>query len=184
MTAFEIADASLRLAARRAYEWGRLQGALGRGAAAAVVATPSLLVCSHTPWGAACLAGFALVVAAGRMRGGALEDGTRAGALAGILPCLLPAVLRAIDPALCIMLSERGPWICGVGGAAAGIVLGLRGRGHLAGGLPFWSGALAALAFPASLGCIPAGAAGFLGLAAGLAAGGVPALVSRRAVSG
>ena len=183
MTAFEIAGPSLRLAARRAYEWGRLQGALGRGAVAAAVATPSLLVCSHTSWGAACLAGFALVVAAGRMRGGDLEAGTRAGALAGILPCLLPAVLQAIDPELCIMFSERGPWICGIGGAAAGVVLGLSGRGHLAGRLRFWAGAAAALAFPASLGCIPAGAAGFMGLAIGLAAGGVPALVSRKALA-
>lgn len=179
MIASEIAHAPLWRAARRAYERGRLQGALRRGALAAAVATPSFLVCGQSSWAAACLLGFGLVVAAGRMRGEGYDDGARAGALAGILPCLLPAAVRLLDPALCVLLSERGPWLCGVGGAAAGVVLGLRGR--RLGSLPFWSTALAALAFPASLGCMPMGVAGFLGLAAGLIAGGVPALVSRRA---
>jgi hypothetical protein len=179
MTVSDLAEAPLRLAARRAYEWGRLEGALWRGACAAALATPSFLACNQTSWAAACLAGFALVVAAGRMRGEGYGDGARAGALAGILPCLLPASIRIIDPSLCALLFERGPWICGIGGVAAGIVLGLRGR--RAHGLPFWSSALAALVFPASLGCLPAGAVGFLGLAIGLIAGGVPALASRRA---
>ncbi|MEP6995199.1 MAG: hypothetical protein ABI968_11805 [Acidobacteriota bacterium] len=180
MAVSELVRAPLILAARRAYEWGRLQGALWRGAGAALVATPSFLACNHGSWAAVCLAGFALVVAAGRMRGEGYEDGTRAGAFAGILPCLLPAAIQVIDPGLCVLLSERGPWICGIGGVAAGIILGL--RACRANGVPFWAGALAALAFPASLGCLPAGAIGFLGLAIGLIAGGVPALASRRAL--
>lgn len=179
MAASDFADASLRLAARRAYELGRLNGALWRGAAAGALAAPSFLVCGQTAWAAVCLAGFALVVAAGRTRGGGYESGTRAGAVAGILPCLLPAALRVIDPSLCVMLSSRGPWICGLGGLAAGAVLMWRGRHSF--GLPFWASAFAALAFPASLGCLPAGAVGFLGLAIGLAAGAVPALAARRA---
>lgn len=182
MIVSDVAEAPLRLAARRAYEQGRLQGALWRGAFAAALATPSFLACNQTPWGALCLGGFALVVAASRMRGEGYEDGARAGALAGILPCLLPATIRVVDPSLCILLFERGPWICGIGGVAAGIVLGLRGR--RAEGVPFWSAALAALAFPASLGCLPAGAIGFLGLTIGLIAGGVPALASRKALVG
>jgi hypothetical protein len=181
MTVSELAAAPLRLAARRAYEFGRLQGALWRGSAAAVLAMPSFLVCNQTSWAGVCLAGFALVVAGGRMRGEGYETGTRAGALAGILPCLLPAAIRLVDPSFCVLLSAQGPWICGIGGAAAGVVLGLRGRA--AGGLPFWSSALAALAFPASLGCLPAGAIGFLGLTIGLIAGGVPALATRRTVT-
>ena len=84
------------------------------------------------------------------------------------------------DPSLCTLLSEHGPWICGIGGAAAGIVLGLRGRSTA--DLPFWSTALAALVLPASLGCIPAGTIGFVALAVGLIAGAVPALASRRAL--
>ncbi len=179
MAASDFADVSLRLTARRAYEGGRLNGALWRGAVAAGLATPSFLACSQTAWAGVCLVGFALVVAAGRMRGQSYEAGTRAGALAGILPCLLPAALRVIDPTLCVMLSSRGPWICGIGGVAAGAVLMWRGRRSR--GLPFWGSAFAALAFPAALGCLPAGAVGLVGLAIGLLAGGAPALVSRRA---
>ena len=90
-------------------------------------------------------------------------------------------MLRVLDPALCVMLSSRGPWICGVGGVAAGVVLGLRGRA--ASEASFWASALAAMAFPASLGCLPAGELGFLGLAIGLIAGGAPALAARRAAA-
>ena len=179
MTASEVFDTSLKLAARRAYERGRLQGALLRGAAAAILATPGFLICNQTPWAAVCLAGFALVVAAGRVRGEGYEQGARAGALAGILPCLLPAAVRAFDPDLCALLLSRGPWLCAIGGAAAGVILGLRSRA--AHGLPFWSSALAALAFAAAIGCIPVGAIGFAGLALGVIAGGAPVLASRKA---
>jgi len=178
MSVSEIASVALRGAARRAYEIGRLQGALKRGLLVAAAATPSFLACGQSPWAGACLAGFGLVVAAGWLRGQSYADGVRAGAAAGILPCLLPAALRAIDPTLCVMLSERGPWICGIGGVAAGIVLGLSGRSRR---VTFWAAAFVALAFPASLGCLPAGEFGFVGLAIGLIGGGAPALTARRA---
>jgi hypothetical protein len=180
MTASDVFEMSLKVAARRAYERGRLEGALLRGAAAALLAIPGFLVCNQSPWAAVCLAGFLLVVVAGRVRGEGYEVGSRAGALAGILPCLLPASIRAIDPQLCMLLVSNGLWICGIGGAAAGVVLGLRSRS--AHGLPFWASALAALGFAASIGCIPAGAIGFAGLALGVIAGGAPVLATRRAV--
>ncbi len=179
MAVSELSEATLKLAAWRAYERGRVEGAVLRGAAAAILAMPGFLFCNQTLLAAVCLAGFALVVAAGRIRGEGYEEGTRAGALAGVLPCLLPAAVRAFDPDLCVLLSSRGPWLCGIGGVAAGVILALRGRA--AHGQPFWSGALAALAFAASLGCIPAGAMGFGGLALGVIAGGTPVLVSRKA---
>ena len=181
MSVSELTAAPLRLAARRAYEWGRLQGALWRGAVAAAVATPSFLACGQSQWAGVCLAGFGLVVAAGRMRGEGYEDGVRAGALAGILPCLLPAAIRVFDPTLCVLLSRQGPWLCGIGGVAAGVVLFVRGR--RASSLPFWASAAAALGFPAALGCLPAGAVGFLGLALGLIAAGAPALATRWAAA-
>ena len=179
MAVSELSQVSLKLAARRAYERGRLAGAFWRGAAMAAIAMPGFFVCNQTPWAAVCLAGLGLVVAAARVRGESFEDGARAGALAGILPCLLPAAVRAFDPDLCILLSAYGPWICGFGGAAAGVILGLRGR--TAGGLPFWASAVAALGFAAAIGCIPAGALGFAGLVAGIVAGGAPVLMSRKA---
>jgi hypothetical protein len=180
MAASEISEITLRLAARRTYERGRAKGALVRGAGAAMLAIPGFLICNQTPLAAACLVGFGLVVAAGRLRGEDYEDGSRAGAIAGILPCLLPAAVRAFDPDLCVLLFARGAWICGIGGLAAGVVLGLRGR--VAAGLPFWLSAVAALGFAAALGCIPAGAIGFAGLGVGVVAGGAPVLASRKAV--
>ena len=177
----EITESNLRLAARRSYEIGRLQGALWRGALAALFALPGFLMCSGTPLAGLCLGGFALVVVAGRVRGEAWEDGTRAGAVAGVAPCLLPAAVSTIDPNLCAALVAGVPWPCALGGLVAGAILGLRGRA--AGGLPFWGSALAALGFAAALGCIPAGAMGFSGLLVGVIAGGAPALVVRRALS-
>jgi len=178
MAVFELTGPGLRVAARRAYEKGRLEGALWRGAAAAILAMPAFAVCNKTPWAALCLAGLALVVAAGRFRGLSFEDGTRAGALAGILPCLLPAAVRLLDPELCLLLSSRGPWLCAAGGVAAGVILAM--RGWSARGLPFWAGAAAALGFAAALGCIPAGILGFVSLAAGVVAGGAPVVLSRK----
>jgi hypothetical protein len=180
MTLSEIADSNLRLSARRAYEIGRLEGALWRGALAALFALPGFLVCNETPLAALCLGGFALVVVAGRVRGGAWDDGARAGAIAGVAPCLLPAAMRAVDPTLCAALMTGIPWPCAVGGIVAGAILVLRGRP--AGGLPFWTSALAALGFAAALGCIPAGAMGFSGLLLGVIAGGAPVFVVRRAL--
>ena len=182
MAVSEVFEGSpkLKIAARRAYERGRLQGALLRGAAALLLATPGFLACGQSRWAAVCLSGFALVVAAGRMRGEGYSEGSRAGALAGILPCLLPVSIRAINPDLCRLLFTDGLWICGFGGAGAGVILGLHSRAS--GGLPFWGSALAALGFAASIGCLPAGAMGFAGLAVGVIAGGAPVLVARRAL--
>jgi hypothetical protein len=185
MAVSEIASfpPNLRIAARRAYERGRLEGAVLRGGGAALLALPGLAVCQHTPLAAACLAGFVLVVIAGHFRGESYGEGSRAGAFAGILPCLLPAAIGAMDPRACMLLmSTRGLWICAIGGVAAGVILGLGGA-RAPRGFPFWGPALAALAFAAAIGCLPAGALGFAGLAAGLVAGGVPALALRRALA-
>jgi hypothetical protein len=178
MTLSEISETNLRLTARRAYELGRLNGALWRGALVALFALPGFLMCSGTPLAGFCLGGLALVVVGGRVRGAVWEQGARAGAIAGVAPCLLPAVVSRLDPHLCAALVAGVPWPCALGGVVAGAILGLRWR--TAGGLPFWATALAALGFAAALGCIPAGAMGFSGLLFGVIAGGAPALVLRR----
>jgi hypothetical protein len=174
---FEV-DASVRRAARRAYELGRLNGALVRGALAAAAAVPAFLVCGRTPAGAACLAAFGVSVAAARFRGQEWEEGAVTGALAGLAPCLMPALLRLLDPVLCDVLFDRGPWLCAIAGAAAGVILGLKSRA--AAGLAFWTAGLVTFALASALGCLPAGATGFAGLAIGLVAGGVPVLAARR----
>jgi hypothetical protein len=179
MAASDVLELSLRRAARRAYERGRLQSALMWGTGAAVLASPGFLVCNRAPVAAACLAGFALAVLAGRLRGEDYERGTRSGALAGILPCLLPAAIGAMNPLVCMLMSSSGMWICGIGGVAAGVILGLRSRG--VGGWRYWGSALVTLAFCGTIGCLPAGAIGFAGLLAGLIAGGAPVLATRRA---
>jgi len=173
------ASSGLRRAARRAYEVGRWNGALARGAAGALLATPAFLICNRTPLAAACLSGFALVLVAARARGGPWWEGARTGAIAGILPCMVPGFLRVFAQDLCALLFSHGAWICALGGAAAGAVLGLRAGS--ARGAPFWAAALAALGLAASLGCIPAGVMGFAGLATGMLAGAAPILVARHA---
>ena len=178
MTLSEISETNLRRAARRAYEFGRFEGALWRGALAALFALPGFLMCNRNPLAGFCLVGFALVVVAGRIRGAAYEEGARAGAIAGVVPCLLPALVGRFDPNLCAAMVAGFPWPCALGGLVAGVILGLRGR--TATGLPFWATALAALGFAATLGCIPAGAMGFSGLLLGVIAGGAPALVATR----
>ncbi len=186
--AADLATGPLYLAARRAYERGRRRSAFARGAGAALLAMPAFLACGTSAPAAACLAGLAVAVAVGRLRGGALEEGTRTGLVAGILPCFLPVVLRLLDPALCDLLFSRGPWLCAAVGVASGVMVGLRGTatggpGGGASGPAYWSSAVVTLALAASLGCIPAGLAGFLGLAAGAVAGAAPLLVARRAAA-
>jgi len=180
MTISEIAETNLRLAARRSYELGRLQGALLRGAVAALFALPGFLVCNQTPLAGVFVAGFALAVAAGRMRGQAYEEGTKAGAIAGVVPCLIPALIQSLDPSLCDAAMRGGiPWPCVLGGLGAGVLLAL--RGSTSAGLPYWACAFGTLGFAAALGCLPAGAMGFASLVAGFVAGGIPVLVARRA---
>jgi len=178
---FEMPDPRLRRAARLAYERGRSEGALWRSAAATALATPAFLVCNQTPVAAVCLLGFGLVLLAARIVGKDYDRGARAGALAGVLPCLLPAAVRILDPQLCASMFHNGAWFCGIGGAAAGVILGLRSRASH--GVAFWAGALAAFGLAASLGCIPAGAVGFAGLLLGVIAGGAPVLVARRVLA-
>jgi hypothetical protein len=171
-------SADLRRAAFRAYERGRLDGALARGAGALVLALPAWLVCGRTPLAAACLLALSATVAASRYIGRETELGARAGLLAGIVPCLLPALLRLMDPDLCDTLFSRGPWFCAATGIAAGVILGLRSRTDV--GMRFWAAAIVTLVFAATLGCIPAGALGFSGLVIGVVAGGLPVLAARR----
>jgi hypothetical protein len=177
-----VSETRLRRAARRSYELGRVEGALWRGALAALVAVPAYRMCGQSPLAGFFVGGLALVVAAGHVRGSVWAAGARTGALAGAAPCLLPAGLGAVNPSLCAATMAGIPWPCAVGGLVGGIVLGILGRRvQGAGAVPFWASATAALAFAAALGCLPAGALGFAGLVLGLLAGGAPALVAGRA---
>src|SRR5262249_9557978 len=146
--AFEMSDFALRRAARLAYERRRLQGAIWRGAAMTALAAPAYFVCNRTSVAFLCLLALGSVVLASRVRVGDYEQGARAGALAGVLPCLLPTAVRAWNPDLCAWMFQNGVWFCGLGGAAAGVILGLRSR--VSHGLAFWSGALVTLGLAAS----------------------------------
>jgi hypothetical protein len=181
MAVSELSEHGLRAAARRAYERGRLGGALLRGAGATLIALPTYWACNATPAAALCVAGLAVVIAVCRYRGLGWNEGARMGLLAGLLPCLLPACVRIVDPILCDALFGKWPWICALGGLAAGAILGWRGRN--AADFAYWASALTALAFAAGLGCIPGGVMGLVGLVAGVAAGAAPALLARRSLA-
>ncbi len=77
MAISEPSERALRRAALRAYETGRLKGALARGAGALALAAPGFLACGRTPLAAACLAGFPLCGVPGPLPGGGYgERGT------------------------------------------------------------------------------------------------------------
>jgi hypothetical protein len=170
---------TLERAARRAYERGRMQTALMWGAVAAALTLPGFFVCNRSTLAWVCLGGFALAVTAGRFRGEAYEDGVRSGMLAGVLPCLLPAAIGALNPQVCMLMSSRGGWICGIGGVAAGFCSrpsrpGI-GRAAVLGKRP-------ADSRPLRIDRVPARRSDWLaGLLAGLIAGGGPVLAVRRA---
>jgi hypothetical protein len=175
-----VAEATLAVAARRAYERGRLRWALRRAVAATAVSALAMVGCAAPGGPAACAAALGIVVAACLWRGGAWARGARLGFLAGLAPCLLPAAVRAAHACggtLCLTL----PAVCLAGGVVAGLLLGWLGlRVH--GDRRFWSAAATVAVLAGAIGCLPAGLAGLGGLALGLLGGAAaPVLAAREA---
>jgi hypothetical protein len=110
------------------------------------VRAPGFLVATKPARGAL-PAGFALVVGAGRVAEGSLEDGAR-GAIAGrALPLPTPRCAPSSPRSARLMTGIPGP-------ARSATRRAILARGRPS-GLPFWTSALAALGFAASIGCIP-----------------------------
>lgn len=174
-----MAVAELAVRARRAYERGRLGWASRRGLVGAALAAAALVACPERGGPGLCCIALGIFLAACLWRGRAWARGARLGYLAGLAPCLLPAAARAVH------LCGGGacfttPWICLPAGLLAGLTLGWRGaRG--ASGNPFWVAALSVTLLAGSIGCLAAGLAGLVGMAAGVLAGAATPILVRRA---
>lgn len=167
--------------ARRAYETGRLVLAL-RGSALLLPLAAVALACGTDPR-VTLLSGalLALCVAFFLWRGGEFRRGVRPGLTAGAAPLLValfcPLTTHICTGGLCLLL----PVVCALGGLAGGVALGVlaplpsEGRG-----VPLLVASILA-GLTGALGCLLYGVIGIAGMIAGLLAGAVPVVASRRA---
>jgi hypothetical protein len=172
---------ALKGRARLAYERGRWTRALIAAAPIPPVASLAFVRCAQPFTSVVCSVALALLVAVLLQRGRDWGRGARAGLVAGLAPFLLPIAIETFgSPELC----EQLPWFCAAGGVCAGLILALALRRR---GVPimdprsYWMAAGLVTLLAGAVGCLLAGAAGLGGLALGLAAGAVPALVARPA---
>jgi hypothetical protein len=166
----------LQRRARRAYELARLRRALRRVWWPWPIAACTALECCPPS-----LALAGALVASGWMvllgwRGGEIERGIVPGFGAGAAAALLPAIAGAgitasLSPAECLPL-------CIAGGALAGIWVGRRIR-RSPDAITFALGALPLAIVVGGFGCLLAGVAGVLGMAAAMAVASAPFLALR-----
>ena len=168
----------LRARARRAYERGRLRRALPVAVAIPPVASLAFVQGVEPLPSVLCAIALAIAVAVLLYRGQDWGRGARAGLAAGMAPFAFPILVEASgSPALCELL----PWFCAAGGVCAGLVLASRRRALVKKPSAYWIAAALVAALAGAVGCLIAGVAGLLGLAAGLAVGAAPALVLAKA---
>lgn len=173
-------DLALLARARRAYELGRVRAAL-RIAPLVFAAAAAALACGRPPFSTCALAGLLLTLAlglsiAGGAGGHAVMPGLVAGTVALACPVLLHTVGHACLGPSCMTL---GIPACIAGGAGAGALIALRAAGEESSGR-FLLSAVAVAGLMGALGCSLAGAAGVLGMLAGIVAAGAPVLLARR----
>jgi hypothetical protein len=176
----EMNDLALQARARRAYEWGRLRASL-RLAPLVLAAAIAALACGR-PLGLTCaLAGLLLPLSLGlSVVGGAGGRAVRPGLVAGTVALACPVLLHTVGHAClgpsCMML---GIPVCIAGGAGAGVLIALRAARDESGSR-FLLAAVAVAGLMGALGCSLAGAAGVLGMLAGIVVTGAPALLAFR----
>ncbi|OLC74630.1 MAG: hypothetical protein AUH83_09450 [Deltaproteobacteria bacterium 13_1_40CM_4_68_19] len=179
MAADEL-DLRLQARARRAYELGRLLAAL-RLAPFVLAAAVAAIACGR-PFPVTCALALPLLLLsvglayAGGPAGRAVVPGLLAGAGALAAPLLMATVGHACFGPACMSLALPA---CVAGGGLAGVVIA-RTTVRRDADLPFVLGALAVAALTGALGCTLAGAAGVLGMLAGVVVAGAPVLVAAR----
>lgn len=174
-------ETGLKERARRSYERGRLAGAARRS----VLLLPLLGVaslCCPSPGGIfAGGAGLFVVVTFCLWRGQEFRRGVRPGLVAGFLPLLLPILVQAIGHACAPGRCALFPTVCGLGGLAGGVALGLLAPHPREGrGIPFVTACLIA-GLAGSVGCVLYGVFGLAVMVLGLLLGAGPILAVRRA---
>ncbi len=176
-------EALLASRAARAYERRRVQIGALRALSVAPVAALAFLQCTTAGPTVVALAALLGVVGVTGWRGQDLGRGATAGLAPGLAPFLVPLLSQATgvfcNATVCAVL----PATCVAGGVLGGIALGAVHPGPRRSALQFWAGAVAVTLAAGAVGCIQAGLLGLLGMAAGLAAGSIPVIVVRRALS-
>ena len=171
---------TLEARARRAYELGRLRDAT-KLAPFIILAGAAALACGR-PWpltAAVTLPLLALSLGlsfAGGAAGRAVVPGLVAGGPALAVPLLMATVGHACFGDSCMTLCLPA---CVVGGAVAGAVIARMAVRH-DGDVRFLGSAFAVMALTGALGCSISGAAGVVGMLAGVLAAGTPLLVVAR----
>jgi len=171
---------TLETRARRSYELGRLRHAL-RLAPFVIVAAAAAVACGRPLLLAAALTCVLLPLCVGlSFTGGPAGRGVVPGLLAGApalaMPLLIATVGHACFGEACLSLCLPA---CVVGGGIAGAVIAKLAV-RQARDPRFLAAALAVAALTGALGCTISGAAGVLGMLAGVVAAGTPLLVAAR----
>ena len=174
-------ETGLKERARRSYERGRLAGAAGRSVLLLPVLGAASLCCPSPGAIVAGGAGLFAVVTFCLWRGQEFRLGVRPGLVAGFAPLLLPILVQAIGhacaPGRCLLF----PAVCGLGGLAGGVALGLLAPHPREGrGIPFVTACLIA-GLAGSVGCVLYGLFGLGVMVLGLLLGAGPILAARRA---
>ena len=174
-------ETGLKERARRSYEWGRLAGATRRSVLLLPVVWTASLCCSNPGGTLAGGAGLFVLVTFCLWRGQDFRRGVRPGLVAGFVPLLLPILVQSIGhlcvPGRCLLF----PAVCGLGGLAGGVALGILAPHPRDGrGIPFVTACLIA-GLAGSVGCLLYGLFGLGVMALGLLLGAGPILAARRA---
>jgi len=170
-------DLAFEQRARRAYELGRLRSAAVRGLV--VVPVAALMLWMHPGAQALALLGaLAVAVVALLWRGQAYGRAATTGLLAGAVPLVAPTLVRSGGHCCIAGLCTTICMVACVGaGLCAGAVVAVRARNEEGGHGPFMVSAALVAGLTGALGCAIMGAAGILGMLAGLLVASIPVAV-------
>ena len=176
-----MSDALLLVAARRAYERGRVK----KGARVALLTLPLFLVplqdCAASGRGTLMVsvaAAVSVLIVLFQWRGEDYARGCNVGLVAGLSPLLLPAATGWIAPICSTVLCGFMPAASIAGGFIAALCLAGGSTLGERSGAPFWFASLTVTITLGVAGCLHVGLAGLTGLAVGLMSGALPVLAS------
>jgi len=172
-------EARLEARARHAYEAGRILSGARWAAVVAPMAAVSILASGHPLATLVDAVVLASLVGLFQWRGGSYALGNRLGLWAGVPSLLMPMLVVFVGHVCGSSFCPVYPGTCLAGGALSGLLLGWRGL-SLGLNRQAWIAAGLVAALAGTLGCLLAGSAGLVGLAAGLALGAGPVFALRR----
>jgi hypothetical protein len=181
-----MTEADLFVAARRAYETGRVRRAAWRAAGVAPLTVVPIAQCAALGRAGEAFVGAAAVVVLVALflwRGQGYGRGAGVGLVAGLAPLLLPSLATATGVLCSATVCGVLPLAAVAGGLVAGLVLGGRSLAGAAAGPPFWFAATAVTGCLGAMGCLHVGIVGLAGMALGVVAGAAPVLYWRAARS-